>query len=100
MSPDLAIMCCAMIEYGMEHLGGLVGFVVRCMHDVFGIYALSNDAEEELVSAYFGRVAVSYLPPLVLNVEPTSDSHQLLGLMHMVNTAGGNLGCRLWKPIG
>ena len=40
-------------------MGGLAGFVVRCMDDVFGIYAVSNDAEEEKVSEYFGRVAVS-----------------------------------------
>ena len=26
-----------MIEYGMEHLGELIGFVVRYMDDVFGI---------------------------------------------------------------
>ena len=47
MSPASAILCCRMIEYGMEHLGGLVGFVVRYRDDVFGIYAVSNDAEEE-----------------------------------------------------
>ena len=29
MSPALAILCCGMIEYDMEHLGQLVGFVVR-----------------------------------------------------------------------
>ena len=28
MSPALAILCYGMIEYGMEHLGELVGFVV------------------------------------------------------------------------
>ena len=28
MLPALAILCCAMIEYNMEHLGELVGFVV------------------------------------------------------------------------
>ena len=26
--PALAILCCGMIEYDMEHLGELVGFVV------------------------------------------------------------------------
>ena len=28
MAPALAILCCGMVEYGMEHLGELVGFVV------------------------------------------------------------------------
>ena len=37
MSLALAILCCAMIENGMEHFGELVGFVVRCMDDLFGI---------------------------------------------------------------
>ena len=59
MSPALAILCCGMIEFEMEHLGGLVGFVVRDMDDVFGIYAVSDDADEKQVSEYFGRVAVS-----------------------------------------
>ena len=44
----------------MEHLGELVGFVVRYMDDMFGIYAVSNDAEETVVSEYFGLVAVGY----------------------------------------
>ena len=89
MSPALAILRCGIIEHGMEHLGELVWFVVRYMDGVFGIYAVSNDADEEQVSEYFGRVAVRYPPPLVLNVEPVSDSHRFLELV--VNTAGGNL---------
>ena len=97
LSPAFAILCCGMIEYDMEHLCELVGFVVRYMDDVFGIYAVSNDAEEKLVSEYFGRVAVGYPPTLVLNVEPVSDSHRFLELM--VNTAGGNFSCRLWNPV-
>ena len=32
-SPALDILCYGMIEYGMEHLGKLVGFVVRYMDD-------------------------------------------------------------------
>ena len=67
-------------------------------HIVNGIYAVSNDAEEELVSEYFGQVAVSYPPQLVLNVEPVLDSHRFLELMHMVNTVGGNFSCRMWNP--
>ena len=64
---------------------------------MFGIHAVSDDAEEKQVSEYFGKVAVSYPPPLVLNVEPVSDSHQFLELM--INTAGGSLSCRLWNPV-
>ena len=45
-----------MIEYDIEHLRELVGLAVQHMGDVFGLYAVSNDAEEELVSEYFGRV--------------------------------------------
>ena len=65
MPPALAILCCGMIEYGMEHLGGLVGSMVRYMDDVCwhisvsDIYAVSDDAEEKQVSGYFERVAVS-----------------------------------------
>ena len=53
MPPALAILCCVMIEHDMEQLGELVGFVARYMDDVFGIYAVSNDAEEELVREHF-----------------------------------------------
>ena len=63
MSPALAILCCVMIEFEMEHLGGLVGVVVRYICDVFGAYAVGDDAEEKQVSEYFGKVAVSYPPP-------------------------------------
>ena len=97
MSSALAILCCGMIEYVMKLLGELVGFVVRYMDDVFGIYAVSNDAEEEQVSEYFGQAAVSYPPTLVLNVEPVSDSHRFLELM--MNAAGGDFSCRLWNPV-
>ena len=62
MSPALAILCCGMIEFGMEHLGGLVGFAVRYMDGEFGIYAVSDDAEEKQVSEYFRKVVVSYPP--------------------------------------
>ena len=58
---------------------------------------MSNDAEEKQVSEYFGRVAVSYPPTLVLNVAPVSDSHRFVELM--VNTAGGDFSCLLWNPV-
>ena len=96
-TPALAILCCGMIEFEMEHLGGLVEFVVRYMDTAFDIYAVSDNAEEKQVSEYFGKVAVSYPPPLVLNVEPVSDSHRFLELM--INTAEGSFSCRLWNPV-
>ena len=62
MSPGLAILCCAMVELEME-LGpeGLIGTVVSFMDDVFGIYAVGNGAEEQLVREYYGDS--SGLPP-------------------------------------
>ena len=67
------------------------------MDDVFGTYAVGTDAEAEQVNKYFGKVAVSYPPPLVLNVEPVSDSHRFLELV--INTAGGSFSCHLWNPV-
>ena len=67
MSPGLAILCCAMVELDMESgPEGLIGTVVRFMDDVFGIYAVGNSAEEQLVMGHYGRIAVGYPPPLVL----------------------------------
>ena len=62
-------------------------------------YAVGDDAEAEQVSKYSqtGKVAVSYPPPLVLNVVPASDSHWFLELV--INTAGGNFSCHLWNPV-
>ena len=45
MSPALAILCCARIEYAMEHLGELVGGLVRYTDDVFDIYAVSQQVD-------------------------------------------------------
>ena len=45
-----------------------VGGMVRYMDDVLGLYAVNTGTEEEQVNKYFERVAVSYPPPLVLNV--------------------------------
>ena len=60
-------------------------------------YAVGDDANEKQVSEYFGKVAVSYLTPLVLNVEPVLDSHWFLELV--INTAGGSFSCHLWNPV-
>ena len=61
--------------------------VVRFMDDVFGIYAVGNGAEEQLVKEYYGGIAVGYPPPLVLNVEQPADLHRFLELE--LNTGGG-----------
>ena len=54
---------------------GLIGTVVRFMDDVFGIYAVGNSTEEQLVKAYYGGIAEGYPPPLVLNVEQPANGH-------------------------
>jgi hypothetical protein len=46
---------------------GLIGTVVRFMDDVFGVYAVGNDAEEQLVREPYGRIAVGYPPPPMWN---------------------------------
>ena len=46
-----------------------IGTVVRFTDDVFGIYAVGNSVEEQLVKEYYGGIAVGYPPPLVLNVD-------------------------------
>ena len=43
-------------------MGELIGFMVRYVDDVFGIYAVSDDAEEKQVSEYFEKVAVGCPP--------------------------------------
>ena len=98
MSPGLAILCCAMVEMEMEQgPEGLIGTVVRFMDDVFGVYAVGNDAEEQLVREYYGGIAVGYPPPLVLNVEQPADSHRFLELE--LNTGRGLLQCLLFNPV-
>ena len=96
MSPGLAILCCAMVELEMG-LGpeGLIGTVVRFMDDVFGIYAVGNGAEEQLVREYYGGIAVGYPPPLVLNVEQPADLHRFLELE--LNTGREALQCLLFN---
>ena len=75
--PGLVILCCAMVESGPE---GLIGTVVRYMDDVLGIYAVGSNAEEQLVMGHYGRIAVGYPPPLVLNVEQPANLHRFLEL--------------------
>ena len=48
-----------MVETKMEHGPDLTGGMVRYMDDVFGLYAVHTDSEEEQVNKYFERVAVS-----------------------------------------
>ena len=67
------------------------------MDDVFGIYAVGNSAEEQLVKEYYGGIAVGYPPPLVLNVEQPADLHRFLELQ--LNTGGEALQCQLFNPV-
>ena len=98
MSPGLAILCCAMAELEMElGLEGLIGTVVRFMDDVFGIYAVWNGAEEQLVREYYSGIAVGYPPPRVLNVEQPADLHRFLELE--LNTGREALQCQLFHPV-
>ena len=98
MSPGLPILCCAMVELDMEPgPEGLNGTVVRFMDDVFSIYAVGNSAEEQLVMEYYGKIAVGYPPPLVLNVEQPASLHRFVELQ--LNTGGGVLQCQLFNPV-
>ena len=67
------------------------------MDDVFGIYAVGNSAEEQLVREHDGGIAVGYPPPLVLNVEQPADLHRFLELK--LNTGEGTLQCQLFNPV-
>ena len=67
------------------------------LNNACSLYAVGTDAEAEQVNKYFGKVAVSYPPPLVLNVEPVSDSHRFLELV--ITTAGGHFSCHLWNHV-
>ena len=89
MSPGLAMMCCAMVELEMG-LGpeGPIGTVVRFMDDGFGIYAMGNSAEEQLVRKYYGGIAVGYPPPRVLTLEQPAGLCRFLEVE--LNTGGGS----------
>ena len=75
----------------------MIGTVVRFMDDVFGIYAVGNSAEEQLVMGHCGRIAVGYPPPLVLNVEQPANLHRFLELQ--LNTGRETLQCQLFNPV-
>ena len=62
MSPGLAVIALSMVEANMEPGPDLTGGMVCYMHDVFGLYAVHTNSEEEQVNKYFARVATSYPP--------------------------------------
>ena len=45
------------------------------------MYAAHTDSEEEQVNKYFDKVATSYPPPQVLNVEATPNTLRFLELV-------------------
>ena len=63
------------------------------MDDVLGLYAVHTGSEEEQVNGYFERVAPSYPPPLVLDVEAKSNTMRFLELVITINA--DRLSCRL-----
>ena len=66
MSPGLgrlAVIALSMVEANMEPGPDLTGGMVRYMDDVFGLYAVHTNSEEEQVNTYFERVTTSYPPP-------------------------------------
>ena len=97
MSPAMAILLCAMIELGLfaDSPQDIIGTILRYMDDVFAIFAVSTQAEEEEVRKYLARVAKGYPEPLVLNVEPESDTVRFLDLL--VSTNGPDLQVQLFN---
>ena len=65
---------------------GLIRTVVRFMDDVFGIYAVCNSTEEQLVMEHYAEIAVGYPTSLVLNVEQPASLCHFLELQ--LNTGG------------
>ena len=63
MSPGLAVIALSMVETKMEPGPDLTGGMVRYMDDVFGLYDVHTDSEEEQVNKYFERAAVGYPSP-------------------------------------
>ena len=97
MSPGLAVIALSIMETKMEPGPELVGGMVRYMDDVLGLYAVSTGTEEEQSNKYFERVAVSYPPPLVLNVEEKSNTLRFLELVITIDA--DKLSCRLWNSV-
>ena len=63
------------------------------MDDVLSVYAVCTGSEEEQVNRYFERVATSYPPTLVLNVEATPNTVRFLEVVITVDA--DRLSCRL-----
>ena len=59
MSPGLAVIALSVVETKMEPGPDLAGEMVCYMDDMFGLYAVHTGSEEEQVSTYFERVAVT-----------------------------------------
>ena len=81
----------------MEPGPDLIEGVVCYMDDVFGLYAVHTDFEEEQVNGYFAKVATSDPPPLVLNVEEKSNTLRFLELV--ITMDADRLICRLWNSV-
>ena len=67
------------------------------MDDVFGLYDVHTDSEEEHANRYFEKVATSRPLPLVLNVEGKSNT--LRFLESVITVDADRLSCRLWNSV-
>ena len=71
----------------------------RCFLPPFSTQNLDTctDSEDKQVNTYFDKVATSYPPPLVLNVEAKSNTLRFLELV--ITTDGDRLSCRVWNSV-
>ena len=97
MSPGLAVIALSMVETNMEPGPDLISGMVRYIDDVLGLYAVCTGTEDEQVNECFERVALSYPPPLVLNVEAKSNTLRFLELVITIDA--DRLSCRLWNSV-
>ena len=97
MSPGLAVIAISMVEAKTEPGPDLTEGMVRYMDDVLGFYAVHTNSEEEQVNRYFERVATSYPPPMVLNVEARSKTVPFLELV--ITNDADRLSCRVWNSV-
>ena len=64
---------------------------------MFGIHLVGSSAERQLVMEHYGRIAVGYPPPLVLNVEQPASLHRFLELQ--LDTGGEIVRWQLLNPV-
>ena len=95
MSPHAAVITCSdrEMEVMEEKPDDLIGGCDRYMDDVVGVMAVSTEEEEARARRWFDRVKKCYPAPLVLNVEPESETTRFLEMV--VVTRGPHITCNL-----